>query len=189
MRRGEALTGHRDGDLWVYRPSAQGDKWERLTNSAAQERYPVWSPDGTWLAYASNVSGRDEIYVQRYPTAGSPILVSTSGGRAPVWNPNGRELIYTESTSTPQNDPSGKFRVMSVSMVDPARPGRPQRLFEAAYAVLPLDSCASTACYSISADGQSFYTLQLRPRDVPRVTSVRLILNWFDDVRRLAPAN
>ena len=127
--------------------------------------------------------------MQRYTTAGSPILVSTSGGRAPVWNPNGRELIYTEAVSTPQNDPSGKFRVMSVSMADPARPGRPQRLFEAAYAVLPLDSCASTACYSISADGQSFYTLQLRPRDVPRVTSVRLILNWFDDVRRLAAAN
>jgi Tol biopolymer transport system component len=149
----------------------------------------VWSPDGAWLAYASNVSGRDEIYVQRYPTAGSPILVSTAGGRAPVWNPNGRELVYTEAVSTPQNDPSGKFRVMSVSMADPSRPGRPQRLFEAAYAVLPLDSCASTACYSISADGQSFYTLQLRPRDVPRVTSVRLILNWFDDVRRLAAAN
>jgi hypothetical protein len=76
-----------------------------------------------------------------------------------------------------------------VPMADPARPGRPQRLFEAPYAILPLDGCASTACYSISPDGQSFYTLQLRPRDVPRVTSLRLILNWFDDVRRLAPTN
>ena len=78
---------------------------------------------------------------------------------------------------------------MAVPMTDPARPGRPQRLFEAPYAVLPLDRCASTACYSVSPDGQSFYTLQLRPRDVPRVTSLRLILNWFDDVRRLAPTN
>ena len=41
----------------------------------------------------------------------------------------------------------------------------------------------------MSPDGQSFYTLQFRPRVVPRVTSLRLILNWFDDVRRLAPTN
>jgi len=87
LRTGEALIGQRDGDLWLYKPSASGDKFERLTNSAAQERYPVWSPDGMWLAYASDVSGRDEVYVQRYPEPGSPILVSTAGGRAPMWNP------------------------------------------------------------------------------------------------------
>ena len=189
LRSGDALIGQRDGDLWVYRPSASGEKFERLTNSAAQERYPVWSPDGTWLAYASDVSGRDEVYVQRYPEAGSPILVSTAGGLAPVWNPNGRELIYTEPMAS-TNDPSRlRYNVMSAPMADPARPGRPQRLFETNSAILPLGQCASTPCYSISPDGQSFYTLQFRPRDVPRVTSLRLILNWFDDVRRLAPTN
>ncbi len=61
LRKGEALIGHREGDLWVYTPSASGEKFERLTNSVALERYPVWSPDGTWLAYASNASGRDEV--------------------------------------------------------------------------------------------------------------------------------
>jgi Tol biopolymer transport system component len=188
-RSGDALIGQRDGDLWVYRPSASGEKFERLTNSAAQERYPVWSPDGTWLAYASDVSGRDEVYVQRYPEAGSPILVSTAGGAAPVWNPNGRELIYTEPMAS-TNDPSRlRYNVMSAPMADPARPGRPQRLFETNPAILPLGQCAWTPCYSISPDGQSFYTLQFRPRDVPRVTSLRLILNWFNDVRRLAPTN
>ena len=190
LRTGEALIGQRDGDLWLYKPSASGDKLERLTNSAAQERYPVWSPDGTWLAYVSDVSGRDEVYVQRYPEPGSPILVSTAGGRAPMWNPRGGELFYTEPGGGAQtSDPSRGFRLMAVPMTDPARPGRPQRLFEAPYGVLPLDGCASTACYSVSADGESFYTLQMRPRDVPRVTSLRLILNWFEDVRRLAPTN
>jgi hypothetical protein len=74
-------------------------------------------------------------------------------------------------------------------MVDPSRPGEPRQLFEAANEVRPLEQCASTACYSMTADGQSFYTLQFRPREIPRVKSLRLILNWFDDVRRLAPAN
>ena len=189
LRRGDALIGHRDGDLWVYKASASGDKFERLTNTAAQERYPVWSPDGTWLAYASDVSGRDEVYVQPYPGPGSPILVSTTGGRAPVWNPMGRELFYTEPAGSAPGEPSGRFRLIAVPMADPARPGRPQQLFEALNAVLPLDGCASTACYAVSPDGQSFYTLQLRPREIPRVTSLRLILNWFDDVRRLAPTN
>jgi Tol biopolymer transport system component len=185
-RGGEALIGHRDADLWVYKPSANGEKWKRLTNSAALERYPVWSPDGTWLAHVSNVSGRDEIYVQRYPGLGSPILVSTAGGQAPMWNPNGRELIYTQ----PIPDPSlGRYAVMSVQMSDPARPGRPERLFETDSAVLPLGQCASAACYSISPDGQSFYTLRFRPRDKPRVSSVRVILNWFDAVRRVGPTN
>jgi len=190
LRTGEALIGQRDGDLWLYKPSASGDKLERLTNSAAQERYPVWSPNGTWLAYVSDVSGRDEVYVQRYPEPGSPILVSTAGGRAPMWNPKGGELFYTEPGGGAQtSDPSRGFRLMAVPMTEPARPGRPQRLFEAPYGVLPLDGCASTACYSVSADGESFYTLQMRQRDVPRVTSLRLILNWFEDVRRLAPTN
>jgi Tol biopolymer transport system component len=189
-RNGEALVGSRDGDLFLYKPIAAGEKWDRLTNSAAQERYAVWSPDGTWLAYTSNVSGRDEVYVQRYPGSHSPVLVSTAGGRAATWNPNGRELFYPEPvSSTGAVTDATRFRVMSVNMADPARPGRPQQLFEAAYAVLPFDSCANAACYSISPDGQSFFTLQLRPREMPRVGSLRLILNWFDDVRRLSPAN
>lgn len=78
---------------------------------------------------------------------------------------------------------------MSVQMADPSRPGRPQRLFKTVSAVLPLGQYASTPCYSISPDGQSFYTLQFRPRDIPRVASLRLILNWLDDVSRQAPAN
>jgi serine/threonine protein kinase len=192
LPKGEALIGHRGGDLWVYKPSASGEKWTQLTNSVAQERYPVWSPAGSWLAFVSDVSGRgDEVYVQPYPGPGSAIQISTAGGLAPVWNPNGRELIYTEMVAGPQAAaPSQqRYRVMAVPMVDPARPGKPRQLFETANEVLPLNQCASTPCYSISRDGQSFYTLQFRPREIPRVKSLRLILNWFDDVRRLAPAN
>jgi hypothetical protein len=77
---------------------------------------------------------------------------------------------------------------MSVQMTNPANPGRAQRLFDTDSTVLPLGQCASTTCYSMSPDGQWFYTLRLRTRDIPRVTSLRVILNWFDDVHRLAPA-
>ena len=126
------------------------------------KRYPVWSPAGTWLAYVSDVSGRDQIYVQPYPGPGTAIPVSIDGGLAPVWNPNGRELIYTEMVVGPQAAaPSQqKYRVMAVPMVDPAHPGKPRQLFEKANELLPMAQCASTACYSMSPDGQSFYSLQ-----------------------------
>ena len=114
--------------------------------------------------------------------------MSTAGGRAPIWNPNGRELVYIEGNETNVWS-RRRFAVMSVQMADPTHPGRPQRLFENVTAVLPLDECSSTACYSISPDGQSFYTLHFRSREIPRIVSLRLVLNWFDDVRRLAPAN
>ena len=58
------------------------------------ESAPRFSPDGRWLAYISDESGRYEIYVQPYPGPGGKWQISTEGGTEPVWNPNGRELFY-----------------------------------------------------------------------------------------------
>ena len=79
-----------------------------------------------------------------------------------MWNPNGRELIYAEIDVGPQAAaPSQqRYRVMAVPMADPPHPGKPRQLFETANELLPLAQCASTTCYSMSPDGQSFYTLQ-----------------------------
>ena len=55
---------------------------------------PQFSPDGHWLAYVSDESGRSETYVQPYPGRGGQRLISTDGGTEPVWNRNGRELFY-----------------------------------------------------------------------------------------------
>ncbi len=75
---------------------------------------------------------------------------------------------------------------MSAPMTDPARPGRSRELFRNLNATLPMDQCASTACYSLASNGQAFYTMRFRPRTPPRVTSVRLVVNWFEEVRRLS---
>ena len=58
------------------------------------EGAPQFSPDGRWVAYLSDESGREEIYVQPYPGPGGKSQISTDGGTEPVWNPNGRELFY-----------------------------------------------------------------------------------------------
>jgi serine/threonine-protein kinase len=59
-----------------------------------QERSPRFSPDGKWLAYVSDRSGRDEIYVEAFPQAGGRVSISTDGGREPVWSRDGSEIFY-----------------------------------------------------------------------------------------------
>jgi Tol biopolymer transport system component len=70
-----------------------------IAGSVANERTPALSPDGGWLAYASDKTGQDEIYVQEFPGPGGISLVSSDGGTEPIWAPNGRELYYRTSAN------------------------------------------------------------------------------------------
>jgi serine/threonine-protein kinase len=86
-------------DLWTVpiRQSADGisvGQPERFLAAKSFEVYPAFSPDGRWIAYASNESGSWEIYVRRFPDDGIKVRVSASGGVVPRWSPNGRELLY-----------------------------------------------------------------------------------------------
>ena len=65
-----------------------------LVGTNAFEAYPSFSPDGRWLAYSSNETGRFEVYVRRFPDDGKPVRVTNGGGRVPRWLPNGREILY-----------------------------------------------------------------------------------------------
>ena len=65
-----------------------------LSEHSVQRRRAAVFPDGHWLAYVSDESGRFETYVQPYPGAGGKTPISTDGGTEPVWNPKGRELFY-----------------------------------------------------------------------------------------------
>ena len=57
--------------------------------------YPAVSPNGRWMAYDSNVSGREEIYIERYPELGDRHLISTGGGHLALWSRDGRELFFS----------------------------------------------------------------------------------------------
>jgi Tol biopolymer transport system component len=180
---GDLLIGTQARDLWTYAPGGTSEKWVQRTKTPAVERFPTWSPDGNWLAYVSNVSGRDEVYVEPYPGPGRAISVSNAGGGSPAWNPKGGELFYTE----PRTGEANEWRLMSAAMTDPRAPGRPMPLFSFSAANLLLAQCSPTTCYSVAPDGQSFFTLRVRPGQPPKVTSVQLIVNWYEEVKRLAP--
>ena len=66
---------------------------EQLISGPRLAQSPDYSPDGHWLLYASDVSGRSEIYVQPYPGSGGAVPVSAGGGHSPAWHRNGREIL------------------------------------------------------------------------------------------------
>ena len=93
-------TGFFQFDIWAL---SIGDRKTRaLIHTAANEMTPEFSPDGRWLAYVSNESGRNEVYVQPYPGPGERHLISTNGGEQPAWSANGRELFYVQARGLKQ---------------------------------------------------------------------------------------
>ena len=129
------------------------------------------SPDGRWLAYTSRESGRNEVYVQAFPALGNKTQVSTKGGSQPVWARNGKELFYR-----------GEGKVMAVTVT----PGEsfaitlPKALFADQY----LNPAAKHTSYDVSRDGKRFLMLQSGTQNR---TSLNVVFNWFEEVKRLAP--
>jgi Tol biopolymer transport system component len=95
-----------------------------LLRSTYSEEYPEFSPDGHWLIYASDVSGRRELYVRPWAGQGPAIPVSVGGGSQPAWHPNGREIFFVGPTDTP-----GRTRMLAVGFT-PGTPPRVDRGFD-----------------------------------------------------------
>ncbi len=138
-----------DGKLTTFRSSAFSD-----TSGA-------FSPDGRWIAYFSNESGRFEIYVQPFPGPGGRWQVSNAGGETPRWRPDGRELYYFA--------PGGRLMAVDVKTGDSFEAGTPRFLFKAQIKRLP------GAQYDVSADGQRFL-VNLSEED-PSLP-VTVVLDW-----------
>jgi Tol biopolymer transport system component len=160
-------------DIWVV--NANDHKTQPFLRTPFNESSPRFSPDGHWLAYTSNESGRCEIYVQPYPGPGGKWQISTEGGTEPVWNHSGRELFYRNGE---------KMMAVDITMQPSFAAGKPQLLFEARYELSP----GTFAYYDVSPDGQRF--LMLKPNEVGEAapTQINVVLNWFEELKRLVPA-
>jgi dipeptidyl aminopeptidase/acylaminoacyl peptidase len=155
-----------------------------LTQTPQVVDYPEFSPDGHWLAYGSDVSGRGEVYVQPYPGPGRAEPVSVEGGSNPAWHPNGREIFFLS-----EPDPAGKVRMMAVDFMpgSPPRIGRPRPLFEFDNRDVNLGGFPLRS-YDVTPDGQRFVAVQRRtPPRAPAVTHINLILNWVEELKAKVP--
>src|SRR5262249_44768368 len=89
----EAIAGRTKLDLW-WLPLDGDRKPVPYLQTESNECHARLSPDGKWLAYVSDETGRAEVYVQRFPTPGNRVLISANGGDQPAWRRDGKELYY-----------------------------------------------------------------------------------------------
>jgi Tol biopolymer transport system component/predicted Ser/Thr protein kinase len=168
-------------DIWVLRlgdPSAgQGQvrKAQPFLQTSFAESVPQFSPDGRWLAYISDESGRFEIYVQPYPGPGGKWQISTEGGTEPVWNHNGRELFYRSGD---------KMMAVDIATQPSFAAGKPRMLFEGQYVPTP----ATIPNYDVSPDGQRFLMLKPIEQAQAAPTQINVVLNWFEELKRRVPS-
>ena len=141
-----------------------------LVVTEASERSARFSPNGRWLAYVSDESGRDEIYVQAFPGPGGKQVISTNGGREPVWSRDGTELFYRRGD---------ELLSVDVDTGDELEAGTPRTLLTARFAV---SAGGRNQNYDVSLDGERFVYVQ-RDEGVPR--ELRVVVNWFEELERV----
>ncbi len=147
---------------------------EPLTRTRGRHNKPRFSPDGRWIAYASNA----EVFIQPFPGPGGPRQISINGGRDPLWAPNGRELFYM----LPGRE--NLFTVMAVAIeTSPSvRSGRPQKLFEQRYV-----RAQYGASHDVALDGRF---LMIKPsEDEVAPLRIQLVQGWFEELKRRVPTS
>ena len=179
------LIGVKDGDIMELDLDQPTGGLRPLVQTAANENQPSLSPDGRWLAYTSDTSGRPEIYLRPYPGPGERVRVPTGDASSgcPTWNPKGGELFFIAIASSRQ-----RMMVVPVDVsVTPPRVGTPRQLFEHEYNKLIL-MCEPTRCYDVALDGQRFYAVQTEPvLPRPATTQINVVLNWLEELKAKAP--
>ena len=138
-----------------------------------QERAFSLSPDGRWLAFVSNRSGSNEVFVRPFPEAGVSLQqVSTNGGREPLWAHSGRELFYVNGVN--------ELVAVQVS-TDPAFAlGQQEVLFSAAGYVRN----NAYAIYDVASDDQRFVMLRIGDRENAVASELILVENWAEELRQ-----
>jgi serine/threonine-protein kinase len=177
---GRQVVLTRGGDLWVASVGGSQAELRPVSQTPQVEQWPALSPDGRRLAYASDVSGRFEVYVQPWPGPGPSERASLDGGESPAWGPGGRELFFL---SPP--DASGSRRMMTVDVRDSPTLdlGQPRELFSFPFPELRF-ACEPARCYAVAPDGRHFYVLRQVPQPpTPPVTQVHLVLGWAEELK------
>jgi eukaryotic-like serine/threonine-protein kinase len=157
--------------IWIM--ALKDRKTHIFVDGPLYETAPQFSPDGHWIAYSSNESGRSEIYVRPYPGPGGKWQISTEGGTEPVWNPKGRELFYRDGQKMMAVEYEGQ-QAFSAS--------KPKMLFQGPYIPTP----RSFPDYDVSPDGQRFLMLRA-PDQSQGPAQINVVLNWFEELKQKAP--
>jgi serine/threonine-protein kinase len=161
--------------------SVAGDpRVQPLIETRFNDRMPELSPDGRWLAYVSNETGRDELYVRAFPGLGDKRQISTAGGVDPAWSRNGRKLVFLSRLGKP-----GTYALMEVDVT----PGTtfisspPRQVFESPF----FPDVART--YDLTPDASRFiFTRETYPPSTSAPREMHVVQSWTEELKARVPA-
>jgi len=154
-------------EIWLH-SFEEGSQPRPFLQSAYRHQSGLFSPDGRWMAYSSNESGRFEVYVTTFPGPGGRWQISSEGGEYPLWAPDGREIFYRKDK---------KVMRAAVATSPAFSASRPELLFEGQYE----DE------WDITRDGRRFVMIKDEGAEsAPK--HVNLVLGWFEELKRLVRA-
>jgi Tol biopolymer transport system component len=172
-------------EIWIATVEGGHATTSPLVATPGVNQWPEFSPDGRWLAYGSDTTGRFEVYVQPYPGPGPRQQVSLEGGASPAWSPTGRELFFY---SPPDSASQRQLMAVDVRLGSTLSVGRPHRLFVFSNSALGFD-CTPIRCFAVSPDGQHFYVTRWVPSpSPPPVTQIPIVQNWLEELTARVPA-
>lgn len=128
---------------------------------------------GRWVAYESDESGRDEVYVQPFPGPGSKELVSTDGGTEPTWSQDGRELFYRSGD---------RMMAVATTIESTFRALKAAVLFER-----PYWRFTRVRSYDVAADGR--FVMIKESEQAAAATHINVVQNWDQELKRLVPTD
>jgi len=172
---GDTLAFETNFDIWLLHPDRPGEKPVQLLGSPASESSPTISPDARWLAYSSNESGRQQIYVVSLPDAKSRFQVTTEGGWHPIWTRKGDQIVYLTAENMIATVPVTRGASLAF--------GAPETLFP-----LPVRGQygSDTRIFDVSADGNRILLLEPQGGNGATLT---VVINWLAELdRKVGPS-
>ena len=160
------FSGETNIDLWLL-PIADPQHSIPLLRTPANERGARISPDGRWMAYASDETGRSEVYVQEFPEPQNKWQISANGGRQPHWSSDGRQLYFRDALNA--------IMVAAVETNGPFKAGAPQKRPQTRFAPILLRSH-----YRPAKDGRF---LVLAPAGAEDMVPISVVMNWTSAIR------
>ena len=152
---------------------AQGSQPRALRDVPFVESNGQLSPDGKWLAYQSSESGTQEIYVQPFPGPGAKIRISQNSGSWPRWSRNMKELYFWGGAA-----PVNGLMAVAIQAGATFQAGTPERLF----------ATSAGTTWDVFPDGSKFLVEQSSLTNAAGGTSLVVVTDWFDELKRRAPA-
>jgi len=162
-----------DWNISIIPTDGSGPPFE-FQKEKANEQWPRFSPDGRWLAFSSNRTGTDQVYIKRFPEQGGLYQISDDGGMSPVWTPDGKGLLYLAADHT-------TVRGVTLELTDPPRISRPGPMM-----TLPPDLQVQDRRFfgTLDPDGRRLLLIRNASRAADHLA---VIENWWPELRELAP--